>query len=170
MAKAVKKSVTKCVGCYKSIKGTIHEVAAGSVCDRCIDALLQCDRCFNFTAFDEGAVNNDPEAKDYNVYGDGVLCSECGAEEDVHGVFDDSTDQWGNPNVLSEDEVDVLEAKAGRQKVTDEQVIEGYKDAQDFIDRNGLQMTVPPQNQICGVCQRPWIDGKCSGGFVNHKL
>lgn len=22
----------------------------------------------------------------------------------------------------------------------------------------------------CSVCQRPWVDGKCSGGFFNHKL
>jgi hypothetical protein len=21
----------------------------------------------------------------------------------------------------------------------------------------------------CGTCGRPWISGKCSGGFINHK-
>lgn len=24
--------------------------------------------------------------------------------------------------------------------------------------------------KTCGTCQRPWINGKCSGGFINHKL
>jgi hypothetical protein len=28
----------------------------------------------------------------------------------------------------------------------------------------------PEPKLICGVCGRPWADGKCSGGFVNHKL
>ncbi len=22
--------------------------------------------------------------------------------------------------------------------------------------------------RVCGICQRPWINGKCSGGFMNH--
>lgn len=26
------------------------------------------------------------------------------------------------------------------------------------------------QAGICANCGRPWVDGKCSGGFVNHKL
>ena len=24
--------------------------------------------------------------------------------------------------------------------------------------------------ETCGICGRPWINGKCEGGFINHKL
>ncbi len=36
---------------------------------------------------------------------------------------------------------------------------------------NGDQPNEPVEQValICGVCQRPWIDGKCSGGFINQK-
>jgi hypothetical protein len=22
----------------------------------------------------------------------------------------------------------------------------------------------------CGICGRPWLNGKCSGGFINHEV
>jgi hypothetical protein len=37
------------------------------------------------------------------------------------------------------------------------------------IDPDSPHLTSKP-DQKCGVCGRPWVDGKCSGGFVNHKL
>ena len=26
-----------------------------------------------------------------------------------------------------------------------------------------------PEAQTCGTCGRPWVGGRCSGGFINHE-
>jgi hypothetical protein len=59
--------------------------------------------------------------------------------------------------------------KARNAKVTVHTTNDGEA-CKPLIAKVDAEIAEEAEPQQCGVCQRPWIDGKCSGGFVNHKL
>lgn len=152
MAKATKKTAPRCFECKKLIKGEAHTVNSNGkfgilTCDHCFTYYpQQCDVCFNFTSYEEGAIRN--FAPNAGEYGDSVICPDCKDQPVEVDDFDDTTDQWGKPNA----------APAAQRKTAPP--IPTYELG---TDGNLKQL-------MCGVCQRPWIGGKCSGGFINHKL
>jgi hypothetical protein len=81
MAKGKKQTAPRCCECKKLLKGVTHEVnilggtLLSKMCDSCYHQNLQCDVCFNFTAFADGAVQN--QADNTGDHGDGVICSDC---------------------------------------------------------------------------------------------
>jgi hypothetical protein len=147
----------RCHDCSKIIRGTANHIEDGVsvACDHCFEAAQQCDVCFNITSYDEGAVPN--LAHEENDNGDAILCADCKLQQEQAAE--------GKPMTPVGEGV-IMGKCAGCKR--------DLFSSEDIYHVGRVMYCVPCHGglpaPICGVCQRPWIDGKCSGGFFNHRL
>jgi len=78
---------------------------------------------------------------------------------------DETSFEW-NPKPISPEVVAEIEAAMKRNAEARKESVRPLTDLYDTATKAAPQSTAPARK--CGVCGRPWIDGACSGGFVNH--